>query len=128
MDEGIGERLDVIISLLARRTIGVEEITRLVTSGKRKGSPEDFLRAYNLLGEKTITELASLIGITKQALSSVIKTWERNGIIYNIGSPSQPKYKGVIKLPESDTSKKSETDSAIQEEELNSSNDHDLNV
>ena len=100
MSDQIEAKLDVIISLLAKSTIGAQEIMRIVTYGKRKGKPADFIRAYNQLGDKTITELADMIGISQPGLSSVISTWEKSGIIYNTGTANAPKYKGVIKLPE----------------------------
>jgi hypothetical protein len=50
MSEIIEQQLQVIISLLARSTIGVEHIERVVRSKKRKGNPDDFVKAYKRPG------------------------------------------------------------------------------
>ena len=102
MSEEISAKLDIIIALLARETIGIDYIRKIVTAGKKKGKPEDFIKAYNSLGEKTITELAKDIGISQPGFSSVVSTWEKKGIIYNIGTSSQPKYRGVVRLAETE--------------------------
>lgn len=90
----------VIIALLARNTVGVDYIEKIVTAGKQKGKPEDFIRAYNELdGTKSITEIAKLLGVSKQNLSQVLQRWEEKGIVYNVGTGSRTVYAGLLKLP-----------------------------
>lgn len=91
---------EVIIALLARSTIGVEYIEKIVKSGKKKGKSEDFVRAYNELdGSKSITDIAKRVGVTKQNMSQVIQTWEEKGIVYNVGTTGRSVYAGLLKLP-----------------------------
>jgi hypothetical protein len=102
---------DMIIALLARLTLTVEGITRTVTVGKKKGKPEDFIAAYNALdGTKTIGEVAAMVGITQQGMGSVLQTWEEEGIVYKVGSGSNARYYGLLRLPrkgrKGDTNKK----------------------
>jgi hypothetical protein len=90
----------VIIALLARSTVGIEYIEKIVRGGKQKGKPDDFVRAYNELdGTKTITEIAKLVGVSKQNLSQVLQRWEEKGIVYNVGTGSRTVYAGLLKLP-----------------------------
>lgn len=105
MSEEIERKLDAIISLLARSTIGSEKIKEIVVS--RKTNPGAYIKAYNQLGEKTLTDLAKEIGVSKQALSGVVGTWEKEGIVYNMGNDSSPKYTSVIKLSEDPSNKSS---------------------
>jgi hypothetical protein len=90
----------VIISLLARSTIGKEHIASMVTSGKKKGKARDYLRAYNALdGSKSITEIANIVGVTKQNMAQVMQTWEDEGIVYNAGTASRSSFYGLMRLP-----------------------------
>lgn len=91
----------VIISLLARSTLGVEHITKIVTGWKKKGKAEDYLRVYNALdGSKTIADLAKIVGISPQALGQVLQKWIEDGIVYRSGSAGNSRYFGLLKLPE----------------------------
>lgn len=88
----------IIISLLARSTIGIKEIERIVRSGKKKGDPDNFVLVYNSLnGHKSGVELAKIVGITKQGMSSVLQTWEEEGIVYR--NDETGFYVGLLKLP-----------------------------
>lgn len=90
---------EVIIALLARSTIGVDYIEKIVTS-RKKGKGEDFLRAYNQLdGTRSITEIAKQLGVSKQNISQVLQAWEEKGIVYNVGTTSRSVYAGLLKLP-----------------------------
>lgn len=100
MSERLERQNEVIIGLLARSNIGIEVIHHIVTSGKKKGKPENFVLAYNALnGSTTIGELAEIVGITQQGMASVLQTWEEEGIVYKFGTASQTRYVGLLKLP-----------------------------
>lgn len=98
METELTAKLDVIISLLARSVIGEDEIRKLVAEGKKKGTPVGYVKAYNQLGGKSLTELAEIVGVSQPAISSVVAFWVRNGIAYDEGSPGKPRYRGVTKL------------------------------
>lgn len=88
----------IIISLLARTALGVKEIERIVRSGKKKENQDNFVLVYNALdGTKSGTELAKIIGITKQGMSQVFQTWEDEGIVYK--NDETGFYVGLLKLP-----------------------------
>ena len=90
----------VIIALLARSTIGIEYIEKVVRSGKKKGKSDDFVRAYNELdGSRSVTEIAGMIGVSKQNVSQVLQTWEEKGIVYSLGTGNRTVYVGLLKLP-----------------------------
>lgn len=86
----------VIIGLLAAQVLGAENVARIVTSAKKKGKPSNYLRAYNALdGETTGVALAKIVGVSQQAISKVLQTWEEKGIAYRLGA----NYVGLLKLP-----------------------------
>lgn len=88
----------IIISLLARTALGIKEIERIVRSGKKKENQDNFVLVYNALdGTKSGTELAKIIGITKQGMSQVFQTWEDEGIVYK--NDETGFYVGLLKLP-----------------------------
>ena len=100
MSEILEEQNKVIISLLARSVFGVQQIEKIVRSGKKKGDPDKFVLAYNSLdGTKTGVELAKIIGITQPAMVSILQTWENEGIIYKVGKSTSGRYAGLVKLP-----------------------------
>ena len=116
----------IIISLLARSAIGIKEIEKIVRSNKKKGNPDDFVQAYNLLdGTKSGVVLAKIVGITQQSMSSVFQTWEDEGIVYK--NDDTGFYVGLLKLPikrKSSTKTKGvnlngEIDTTTQEEDEN---------
>jgi DNA-directed RNA polymerase specialized sigma subunit len=98
-DNMLVQQNKVLIALLARSTIGLEYIENIVRSGKKKGNPNDFVRAYNALDStRTVTEIAQMVGGTRQNMSQVLQNWEDKGIVYNVGTSSQPVYFGLLKL------------------------------
>jgi hypothetical protein len=88
----------IIISLLARTALGIKEIEKTVRSGKKKENQDKFVLVYNALdGTKSATELAKIVGITQQGMSSVFQTWEEEGIVYK--NDETGFYVGLIRLP-----------------------------
>lgn len=89
---------EVIISLLARLAFGEEKIVEIVTRGKK--NPEAYRKVYNALdGLRTGTELAAVAGVTQQAMSQVLQTWEQEGIVVNFGTEPQPRFKKLMPIP-----------------------------
>jgi hypothetical protein len=98
MSETLEAQNRIMISLLARTAIGIENIEKIVRSNKKKGDPDKFVSAYNALdGSKSGTDLAKIVGITKQGMNQVLQTWEEEGIIYKAGNPSR--YFKLLKIP-----------------------------
>jgi len=89
----------VIIDLLARIAFGADEIEKIVKKSKKKKISGDLVRGYNELdGVKSITDIAKIVGVTKQNMSQVLQTWEEIGIVYNTGTNTRKTYAGLLKL------------------------------
>jgi DNA-binding MarR family transcriptional regulator len=95
--EEIVNRLDLIIGLLSKLVFEPGEIELVVTQGKR--NPHLYKKAYNAMdGQKSVTNLAKIAKVTKSAMSQVISTWEKAGIVTNVGSQSNPKYRKLTNV------------------------------
>lgn len=100
-EEILAQQNKVIISLLARNTIGFDYIAKIVTGWKKKGKPEDYLKVYNALdGTKSIADLAKMVGVSSQGLGQVLLKWEEEGIVYRNSTAVNFQYIGLLKLPE----------------------------
>lgn len=90
---------EVIIGLLARLVWKPEELAEIVKYGKR--NPDAYVSVYNALdGKKTGKQLAEIAGVTQQAISLVLQTWQDEGIVINVGSDTVPKYRRLMRIPE----------------------------
>lgn len=100
-DKILVEQNKVIIALLARSTVGLSYIENIVRGNKKKGNPENFVRAYNALdGTKNVSEIAKMVGVGVSAMSELLRGWEEKGIIYRVGSGKEVVYWGVLKIPQ----------------------------
>ena len=98
MSEVLERQNRVIIELLARSSIGADKIGDIVRKGKK--DPDGYVNVYNQLdGVKTATDLAKVIGVSKQNMSEILKSWEEQGIVYDTGTDKLPKYVRLLKLP-----------------------------
>jgi len=98
MTEKLERQNEAIIGLLARSTLGVAAISKVVRSGKR--NPQAYLNVYNSLdGATAVTELAKIAKVSQPTMSVVLQSWEEQGIIYNAGSDARPRYKRLLHLP-----------------------------
>lgn len=98
---------DAVIALLARLVWTPEKLAAEVASGKR--NPDAYVRVYNALdGAKTITVLAEMAGVKQPSMGAVLRSWLDEGIVVNIGTDAQPKYKRLMKIPEKKNTKQVE--------------------
>jgi hypothetical protein len=89
---------DILISLLARSVLGADPIADVVTRGKK--DPAAYVKAYNALdGTIGVTEAAKVAGVSQPTMTVVLKSWEEQGIVYNVGEPGRPLYKRLLVLP-----------------------------
>ncbi|PKK81937.1 MAG: hypothetical protein CVT49_16260 [candidate division Zixibacteria bacterium HGW-Zixibacteria-1] len=87
----------VIITLLGRLVFGHDKILEIVTRGKK--NPKKYIQGYNACdGTKNISEIAKVIGVKQPTLTPIIKLWEIEGIIYNVGTDSRPLFKKLFSL------------------------------
>lgn len=95
----IVQQNDVIITLLARLVWTPEKLVAAVT--ERKKNPDAYVSVYNALdGVKTGKQLGEIAGVTQQSISAVLQTWLDEGIVLNVGTENQPKYRRLMRLPE----------------------------
>lgn len=98
MSEKLEHQNEAIIALLARSTIGVAAISKIVCGGKR--NPEAYRKVYNALqGSSSVTDLAKLAGVTQPTMSVVLQSWEEQGIVYNLGTERKPQYHRLLHIP-----------------------------
>ena len=89
---------EILIALLARSDLGVDSIADIVTTGKK--DPAAYVKAYNGLdGTIGVTQAAKLARVSQPNMTRVLKNWEGQGIIYNVGSAGRPLYKRLLVLP-----------------------------
>lgn len=113
----IRQQNESIIGLLARMAWSPDKIEAVVKSRKR--DPEAYVRVYNALdGQRTVTQLADIAKVKQPTMSVVLQGWLDEGIVLNVGSDSQPKYKRLMKLPEKRNSKEVQPQSGVSAEEL----------
>jgi hypothetical protein len=104
MSERLERQNAAIIGLLAGGTIGLPTISKIVCGGKR--NPRAYLKVYNALdGAIGVTELAKLAGVSQPTMSVVLRNWEEQGIVYNVGTSSKPHYHRLLYLPAMKTEK-----------------------
>ncbi len=95
---------EMIIGLLARLVWTPEKLAEIVSRGKR--NPQAYREAYNALdGNATGKRLASRANVSQPAMAVVLKAWHELGIVVNIGTDSQPRYKRLMLIPTKDPKK-----------------------
>lgn len=91
---------EMLITLIARLVWTPEKLVEMVVANKKK-DPEAYVSVYNALdGEKTGKQLGEIAGVTQQAISNALSGWLDDGIVLNVGTDSQPKYRRLMRLPE----------------------------
>jgi hypothetical protein len=114
MFTNITQQNGMMITLLARLVWPPEKLVEIVMANKKK-NPEAYVTVYNALdGEKTGKQLGEIAGVSQQAISFVLQGWLDDGIILNVGTDKQPKYRRLMRLPEKRKAKaKQETQQAV---------------
>jgi len=74
---------EVIISLLGRIAFDKEEVKRIVIS--KKQNPEKYVEGYNACdGNRSLSEIAKIVGVTAGTLSPILAEWEMIGIVQEV--------------------------------------------
>lgn len=93
----IQQQNEIIIGLLARLVWSPEKITEIITRNKR--DPKGYMTAYNALdGSKTGTQIATIAKVAQPTMSETLQSWLDEGIILNVGTDSQPRYKRLMRV------------------------------
>lgn len=107
---------EMLISLTARLVWTPEKLVEIVMAHKKK-DPEAYVSVYNALdGEKTGKQLGEIAGVSQQAISNVLSGWLDDGIVLNVGTDSQPKYRRLMRLPEKRKAKPKQEPSEVTAE------------
>jgi len=92
---------EIIISLLGRMVFSPAKVTDIVTSNKRSDLKLGYINGYNALdGNKSVSEIASIIGATPPTLSPILSEWEEVGIIFEVQKPRGKFYKKLFPIEE----------------------------
>lgn len=87
------------LKLLGRIAFGPkseERIRRIITLGK-KGRARNYIRGYNACdGERSLKEIAKIIGVTSSTLSPILQRWANIGIVYIIEREGRKFYKKLF--------------------------------
>ncbi len=88
---------ELIIALLARLVWKGETLREKITKGKR--NPPAYVHGYNACnGKNTVTEIARIIGVSQPNMTTILKDWEKQELVYNVGTDSRPLYKRLMYL------------------------------
>ncbi len=93
---------EMLIFLMARLVWKPEELVEIVMANKKKDKdPEAYVTVYNACdGRRTGTQLAEIAGVAQRTMSGVLQGWLEDGIVLNVGTESQPRYRRLMNLPE----------------------------
>lgn len=75
---------EVIISLMGRLVFSEEVIKKIIS--KNKQNPAAYIKGYNSCdGEKGVTEIAKIVGVSQPTMTPILQSWKIKGIIYQKG-------------------------------------------
>jgi DNA-binding MarR family transcriptional regulator len=95
----IARQNEVIISLLGRIAFTSKQVREIVTSKKREDLKQKYITGYNALdGKRSVSEIASIIGVTQGTISPILFQWEELGIIYEIERTGGKFYKKLFPI------------------------------
>lgn len=90
---------EVIISLLGRIAFVPEQVREIIISRKRGNLKQRYIDGYNALdGERSLSDIASTVGVAPGTLSPILKEWEELGIIYEVEKPGGKFYKRLFPI------------------------------
>lgn len=97
----LNKQNEIIISLLARNKniLGEERIREIVT--KKKSNPNNYIKGYNACnGQNQITEISKIVDVKQPTITPILRFWEEEGIIYNVGEKNRPLFVKLLNLRE----------------------------
>ena len=90
---------EIIISLLGRIAFTPEQVHDIVTANKRNNLKPRYVNGYNALdGNKSVSEIANIIGIAHNTLSPILLQWEELGIIYEVEKSGGKFYRKIFPI------------------------------
>jgi len=86
---------EIIISLLGRIAFNKEEVRKIVTSKKR--NPDKYVEGYNACdGNRSVTDIARIVGVSKPTISIILAEWEDIGIVREMEKRGGKFYKNLF--------------------------------
>lgn len=102
MDENFKKLIkqnEIIISLLGRLAFSPDQVREIVVSNKKENLRQGYIDGYNALnGEKSLSKIASIVGVASGTLSPILRDWEELGIIYEVEKPGGKFYKKLFPI------------------------------
>ena len=90
---------EMMISLLGRLAFEPKQIREIVESNKKESLRQKYVNGYNALdGFRTLSEIASIIGVTEGTLSPILVQWAEKGIIYEVEKSGGKFYKNLYPI------------------------------
>jgi len=90
---------EIIISLLGRIAFTENKVRDIVTHGKQKKKREAYIKGYNACdGNRTVSKIAKIIGVTNGTLSPILAEWEEIGIVFEVRKPKGKFYKKLFPI------------------------------
>ena len=90
---------EVIISLLGRIAFTPEQVSELVVSRKKDNLKQKYVDGYNALnGRRSLSQIAKIVGVTRQTIAPILLQWEELGIIYEIERAGGKFYKKLFPI------------------------------
>ena len=89
----IVEQNNIIIALIGKMAFTKEEVLNIVVSAKQRAKQQKYIEGYNACdGNHSLSEIASIVGVTPGTLSPILQSWEESGIIYPVTSTRVGKF------------------------------------
>lgn len=90
---------EIIISLLGRVGFTSENVREIVVKNKREDLKEKYVEGFNSLdGKKSVSEIATIIGVAMGTFSPIISEWEEVGIVYQVSKSRSKCYKKIFPI------------------------------
>lgn len=88
---------EVVIGLLGRIAFTEDRVREIVTS--RKKAPKKYIGGYNACdGNRTVSEIAKVVGVTQQTMSPILKEWENQGLVFAVEKTKGKFYKRLFPI------------------------------
>lgn len=74
-----------------------DRIREIVT--RKKKNPDKYVEGYNACdGQRTVTEIAKLVGVSQPTLSPILQEWENVGIVFVVEKTKGKFYKRLFPI------------------------------
>ena len=90
------------LKLLGRISFGPNPeatIRKIISLGKKGAKAKDYIKGYNALdGNRSLKDIAKIIGVTSSTLSPILQRWADIGIVFEIERDGRKFYKKLFPI------------------------------